>query len=444
MILPLPDGKLLVGVGEGPQLFAARTCKVQRIEPATGKMEELTEMGRGLFAAALASARPLLAVARMEQGKLEQKWQVFDLTGKAPPRAMEGHLGLPLLSLALTPDGRTLAGGGLDRLVRIWDVETGQLRAVLPGHSREVGALVFTPDGQTLVSAASPLKFAPMYVTGGEIKLWTARRGEGVDPYDRLERDVHARNGLAYRAHGLRERGEWEAARLAYTAWLTTEPDNPEPWAYRGALLHRLGRFAEFVADFREVARLSSVDEYDLWILAGGLVLTEQDEEYRRFCQELLRRFTWGFRGYSPNAVARACVLGALPNGEVQTALALATWADLVDFERNDWQRRVLATAYFRAGNWKEAIRRHTEILKKNSAAAPANVLSWLVLAMAHHRAGEAKASQESLDRAVAWIDQAVANWPKEALAPGGLLLQDWVECQVLRREAERLFLRKE
>jgi WD40 repeat protein len=261
MILPLEGGKLLVGMGQGAQPFGIRTYMLQRIDPATGRTEELSEMGGGLFAAALASSRPLLAVARMEQGKLEQQWQVFDLTGKTPPRAMEGHLGLPLLSLALTPDGRTLAGGGLDRLVRIWDVETGQLRAVLPGHSREVQALAFTADGQTLVSAAGPVKYAPIFVRGGEVKLWTARRVKGVDPYDRLERDIHARNGLVYRAHGLRERGEWEAARAAYTSWITAEPDNPQPWAYRGAVLHRLGRLAEFVADFREVARLSSLDE---------------------------------------------------------------------------------------------------------------------------------------------------------------------------------------
>jgi tetratricopeptide (TPR) repeat protein len=353
-------------------------------------------------------------------------------------------MGLPLLTLALTPDGRTLAGGGLDRLVRIWDVETGQLRAVLPGHSREVQALAFTADGQTLVSAAGPVKYLPGYVRGGEVKLWTARRALGVDPYDRLERDIHGRNGLAYRAHSLRERGEWESARAAYTGWLTMEPDNPHPWAYRGAVLHRLGRYAEFAADFREAARLSSLDEHDLWMLAGGLVLTGQNEEYRRFCQEILRRHTTGFTGYSPNAIARACVLGALPIAEAQTVQKLAGAKDRFGFEKNEeWHRRILATAHFRAGDGKEAIRRHTEILKKNPGDAPINVLSWLVLAMAHHRAGEAQAGRKYLDRSVGWIDQAVANWPKESLAPGGLALHDWIECQVLRREAERLITGK-
>jgi hypothetical protein len=136
-------------------------------------------------------------------------------------------------------------------------------------------------------------------------------------------------------------------------------------------------------------------------------------------------------------------VLGALPITEARAALKMTPWVVLFDFEKNEWIRRVIATAYYRVGDWKESIRRHTTELKKNPADAPVNVLSWLVLAMAHHRAGEAEAARKYLDRATRWIDQAVANWPKESLAPGGLALHDWVECQVLRREAERVMTGK-
>jgi hypothetical protein len=37
-------------------------------------------------------------------------------------------------------------------------------------------------------------------------------------------------------------------------------------------------------------------------------------------------------------------------------------------------------------------------------------------------------------------MDQALARWPKEAQTPAGMQVYDWLECQVLRREAERLF----
>jgi len=157
----------------------------------------------------------------------------------------------------------------MDRQVRVWDVETGQLRALLSGHSREVLGVAFTPDGQTLISAAAPEKSLPHWVKGGEVKLWTTRRVESGDLYEPLERDFDARNGPVFRAHSLRERGDWEGALAAYTAWLSADPDNPVPWAHRGAVHHRLGRLPEFVADFREQVR--EVEINPLAVLERGV-----------------------------------------------------------------------------------------------------------------------------------------------------------------------------
>jgi hypothetical protein len=43
--------------------------------------------------------------------------------------------GGPTRCLAISPDGRTLAAGGWDRYVRLWDIGTGRLLAILAGHS---------------------------------------------------------------------------------------------------------------------------------------------------------------------------------------------------------------------------------------------------------------------------------------------------------------------
>ena len=43
---------------------------------------------------------------------------------------------------------------GRDRLVRLWDVATGEELVRLPGHSDYVYSLAFSPDGKTLVSSS--------------------------------------------------------------------------------------------------------------------------------------------------------------------------------------------------------------------------------------------------------------------------------------------------
>ncbi|MEK7726681.1 MAG: hypothetical protein AAB311_05825, partial [Nitrospirota bacterium] len=47
-------------------------------------------------------------------------------------------------AVAFSPDGLTLASGGAERLVRMWDIETGRLLRSLRGHTNDIRAIVFT------------------------------------------------------------------------------------------------------------------------------------------------------------------------------------------------------------------------------------------------------------------------------------------------------------
>jgi WD40 repeat protein len=62
--------------------------------------------------------------------------------------------------------------------VKIWDAETGRELLSLPEHSRYVGSVAWSPDGQQLATAAQP-----------EVRIWDASIGY------RLARDGEKKKG---------------------------------------------------------------------------------------------------------------------------------------------------------------------------------------------------------------------------------------------------------
>ena len=78
---------------------------------------------------------------------------------------LSGHAGA-LNGAAISPDGRTLATGGDDGTVRLWDIESEQaVGAPLPGLPNRTVVPSFTPDGTHLLAG---------YETG-DAYLWDIR-----------------------------------------------------------------------------------------------------------------------------------------------------------------------------------------------------------------------------------------------------------------------------
>jgi WD40 repeat protein/uncharacterized protein YbaR (Trm112 family) len=75
-------------------------------------------------------------------------------------RKLTGHTDW-INSIAVSPDGLWLASCSKDQTVKIWDIETGECRATLKGHTKGknseegVRSLAITPDGRTLFSGGS-------------------------------------------------------------------------------------------------------------------------------------------------------------------------------------------------------------------------------------------------------------------------------------------------
>jgi WD40 repeat protein len=75
-------------------------------------------------------------------------------TGASLMRKLTGHT-FPVYSIAFSPDGKLLASGSGDYTIKIWNLETGQLLSTLAGHSSFVYSVAFSPDGKTLASGSA-------------------------------------------------------------------------------------------------------------------------------------------------------------------------------------------------------------------------------------------------------------------------------------------------
>lgn len=57
--------------------------------------------------------------------------------------------------IAWSPDGKSIAAGYNDKIIRLWDTQSGKLRQTLKGHAAEVFGLVWSPNGRMLASASA-------------------------------------------------------------------------------------------------------------------------------------------------------------------------------------------------------------------------------------------------------------------------------------------------
>jgi WD40 repeat protein len=89
-------------------------------------------------------------------------------TGELLPDPIPAYTTGWVLGVCFDPSGKLLATGGADGVIKLWDVASRQLVGEpLVGHSNRVMDLTFSPDGKVLASAGSD----------GTIRFWNVAEG---------------------------------------------------------------------------------------------------------------------------------------------------------------------------------------------------------------------------------------------------------------------------
>jgi len=73
-------------------------------------------------------------------------------------------------TVALSPNGKTVASGSENGKVRLWDVETEKVVAKWTGHAKSAGSLCWRVDGERVVSGSDD----------GTIRVWDVESGDTV------------------------------------------------------------------------------------------------------------------------------------------------------------------------------------------------------------------------------------------------------------------------
>jgi len=107
------------------------------------------------FHADAVNAVVLLAGGRAATAGADGRIAIWTPGKTEPDTVLEGHTA-PIVALALSPDGATLASASWDQTVRLWPLAGGAPR-VLEGHTQNVNGVTFTTDGRAVISVSYDL-----------------------------------------------------------------------------------------------------------------------------------------------------------------------------------------------------------------------------------------------------------------------------------------------
>ncbi|KAJ7634463.1 chromatin associated protein [Roridomyces roridus] len=149
---------------------------------------------------------------RIVSGSGDRTARIWDLENPtAPPMVLAvepsegatapggGATDAGVTSVAMSPDGRFVAAGSLDTVVRLWDTQTGALVERLRGHRDSVYSVVWTPDGRGVVSGS--LDKTLKYWDVGSLGAKVVAKKEGTNGLSKEAGDKAAQCTMNFAGH---------------------------------------------------------------------------------------------------------------------------------------------------------------------------------------------------------------------------------------------------
>jgi WD40 repeat protein len=103
------------------------------------------------------------------------------VTADQPQMVLQlGHRGY-ITAAALSRDGRVFATGAIDKTVKLWDVQTGELKRTLPEHENAPSMIAFSPDSKRIVTAdvhSGLVTVGPIPGRSARLRFWNADTGQ--------------------------------------------------------------------------------------------------------------------------------------------------------------------------------------------------------------------------------------------------------------------------
>ena len=134
---------------ENLRLTLFGTPRLETWDLVTGEsLRRLEPIGSKLRSVALSADGKRVARLEPAKGSIE----ICDAESLEPLHTIEtGHTDF-IIAVALSPDGRQLATGGQDRVIKLWNLDGGE-PITFRGFSGTSQYIVFTPDGKRLIAA---------------------------------------------------------------------------------------------------------------------------------------------------------------------------------------------------------------------------------------------------------------------------------------------------